>query len=724
MKSIEFLTYTALAVGMMATPLLGSDLRPFMEFEGRWDSAESAAETGLFLPFLLESGDAAFVDLDAAVFDGAMQRGSSGVGYRSRFGSNAVVGAYAYYDYLHTELNNNFHQLSFGAEVLWPIFETRANVYVPLGGGHKAGGFGAGFISGDGFVFREGMERARPGIDAEVGAKVPGISDGTNAQLKVYAGGYWYGGTNLDDVFGARLRAELTFADLPSLPVGSTASLGVAGTYDNEDRFGGSVMARLRIPLNSNSADASDPFDPYTSRVERQGLIKTHLGATGDAEKAVAELNGQTISRVLRVSAASGDATAINTLLASAGSGALLLADGDLGLANSLVLGNGQILVGGGGMLILRGAISGERGTFANRGASTTLTGYDPTQDVVTLASNSAIAGLSIRGGLAGIGSVDTTNLSISNVDISATAHDGIRLTRVGGATIADTKIHDLYVCENSTQCEFSVFDPNTAPYAAISAHGTNNLTVRDTVIDTVTYGIFAGSEIDDSGYPVVITNLASNITLENVVISKSRREGLLFVAADQVKIDRVTVDNSEQGRDMDLVVLQGTSNVTITDTTLKGGINGLMLVTASSMPDESKTTNVRIDGLKIDSTRNAGIFVNPVSGIDFKNVAITNAGTYGMFLYGSDYAFLGGPISDVSFENVRIDNAAQSGLYFLGPSVDLSGNISVTASPRDCKVDVYSSTLLGGSLTQSHGSVLTINGTALDASNLRQRCG
>src|SRR5690606_31774591 len=125
---------------------------------------------------------------------------------------------------------------------------------------------------------------------------------------------------------------------------------------------------------------------------------------------------------------------------------------------------------------------------------ATTLTGYDPAQDVVTMASNSMLSTLSVTGGLAGIGSTGTAGLTIDRVDVSGTAQDGIRLTRVDGAVIENSAIHDLYICTNNTTCEFAVGDPNRAPFAAISAHGTKNLTVRDTAIDNVTYGIFAGS--------------------------------------------------------------------------------------------------------------------------------------------------------------------------------------------------------------------------------------
>lgn len=725
MKNKSILVYALATASAAPLPLYAADWRPSVEIDGTWRSGNSSASGGFFLPILLDSGNALFIDTQGAFIEGGVQRGSIGAGYRMRASDDWVVGVYGYYDYLNSAYDNSFNQLSFGVEALGPVFETRANIYLPLGDDHTLAGMGRGEVSGGKLMFREGMERARRGGDVEAGVRVPLSGASDKMQLKVFAGSYFYGGDNLDDKLGAKLRAELSFADLPGLPGGSTVTIGASGSYDNEDHFKGAAMARLRVPLGaSSSTGPADPFDPLTQRVERNRTIETHRGATGDLEKAIVELNGQTAGNVIDVSAANGDAAAINAIIAAAGDNALILANGAIGLDQSLTLNNGQVLLGGGGLLSLRGASSGGEGWFRNHGAATTLTGYNPAQDVVTMASNSAVSTLSITGGLAAIGGTDASNLMIDRVDISGTSHDGIRFDRVNGAIIQNSSIHDLYICESSTECEFSVFDPNRAPYAAVSAHGTSNLTIRDTEIDNVTYGLFAGSAIDENDWPPVITNAASNITLDNVTISRSRREGLLFVAANDVNLNKVTIDNSMQERDMDLVVLQGTRDVTITDMVLKGGINGLMMVTSSSMPEGAVTTNVNVDGLTIDGTRNAGIFLNPVSGISFKNVAITNAGTYGAFIYGSDWDFLGGPISDITFDNVTIDKAGTAGLYFMGPSLDVKGDVTVTGTPRDCKVDPSWDGSLGGSLTQGPGSVLTVNGRVLDQTNFGGRCG
>ncbi|HEV7308274.1 right-handed parallel beta-helix repeat-containing protein [Ensifer sp.] len=709
----------ALASGtLLSSPSLALDLRPQAEIEGGFFSGGSAASGGFFLPFVLDSGNAIFIDTRGAIENDAVRQGSIGAGYRFRANDQWVIGAYGYYDYLKSTHGNSFSQVSFGLEALSGDLEMRSNFYLPLTGAKSLSAFNAAYVRDHVLVFQEGKERARRGIDAEIGGRLPVFAEDSDVQLKVFGGSYWYGGRNLDDMFGAKLRAELTFADLPGLSEGSTVSLGVTGTYDNEDKLKGAVTARLRIPFGATGS-TGDAFDPMTQRVERATKIRTHAGATGDIETAQFVDSGRDAGRVVNISTASGSASDINALIGAAGANALILADGNLGLDRTLALGNGQTLLGGGGEIAVRGARSGATATFVNTGAATTITGYNPAQDVISMASGSTVSQLSVRGGLAGISATDATNVTVDNVDIAATNHDGIRFTRVNGAVVEGSRIHDLYICENNTTCEFSIYNPNKAPYAAISSVGGRNVTVRDTVIDKVTYGVFAGGEFRKVGrtdYELVTGT--ENVTLDNVTISNSRREGVLLVAGKGAKLDRVTIDNSKQDRDMDLMVLQGTSDVRINDMRLSGGINGLMLVSSPNL--DVKTTNVQVKGLKIDGTRNAGIFFNPVSGIALEDVAVTNAGTYGAYIYGSDYEFLGGPVSDITLKNMTVDKAGKAGLYFSGPTENINGNVTVTNTPKDCLLDTG---WTAGTITQSPGSVLTVNGTKLDQSNAATRC-
>ncbi|MBN9234592.1 MULTISPECIES: inverse autotransporter beta-barrel domain-containing protein [Phyllobacteriaceae] len=697
--------------------------QPILQFDGNLAYGRGSGGIGLFVPFLFDGGaNGAFFDASGSFVEGSARQGSFGLGFRHRAANDWVYGAYGYFDTFNSDHGHSFNQLSFGAEALGPLYEARANVYLPLTDEKAIASLSRAFIAGDELKFRAGGEIARGGFDAEAGLRLPVFPQDIAAQIKVFGGTYWYDGKGaIDDTLGVRARAELSFAGLPGVS-GSTLALGASVSYDKEDRTEFALTARLRVPLGGSSRTGQAAFDPMFQQVERADFLRTYAGATGAVETAEFVANGRTIGKVVAVSAATGDARAINAALAAAGGNALVLASGDIALGQTMQLGTGQYMLGGGGVIGVRGTTSRFEAAFRNDGAATRLAGSNPLANVVAMASGATIEHLAISGGLAGIASNGATGITVRDVEISRTAGDGIRLDNVSGALIEKTKIRDLTICNSNTDCEFAVGDPNRAPYAAISALGTSGLTIRDTVIDSVTYGIFAGSRIDDSGWPPVITHAATGIKLDNVAISKSRREGVLLVAANDVAMNKVTVDNSAQGLDMDLVVLQGTSNVAITDMTLKGGINGLMLVTASTLPEEARTTNVRVNGLTVDDTRNAGIFLNPVSDIHFRDVTITNAGTYGAFIYGSDWDFLGGPVKNVTFDKLRVENAAKAGLYFMGPAVDIGGDVTVKGTPRNCLVSSFGS-YVNGSLTQPPGTALTLNGRELNGGNFKANC-
>ncbi|KQU76519.1 hypothetical protein ASC75_02595 [Aminobacter sp. DSM 101952] len=692
--------------------------QPIVELDGNLAYGHGTGSVGIFLPFLLDGGDGLFFDAGGSFVEGSARQASFGIGYRHRIDNGWLLGAYGYYDVFNSDHGNSFNQLSFGAEALGPIYEARTNIYLPLTDDKYAASLSRAFVSGSDLRIQAGRELARTGADAEAGMRLPVFPDGMAAEMKIFGGAYWYDGdTGLDDTLGVKARTEVSFAGLPGVS-GSTFTLGASVSHDNENDTEFGLTARLRVPLGGSSRSGNAAFDPMFQRVERSDFVRTHADGNGLIEAAEFVHGGRAVGKVVNVDDASGDAAAINAALAAAGQNALVLANGTIALDQAMQLGTGQHMLGGGGVIAVRGTNSRIETAFRNDGQATALHGTDPLANVVAMASGSEIAGVTITGGLAGIASNGASSISIRNVDISQTDGDGIRLDNVTGAAIDNAYIHDLFVCDNNTACEFAVGRPNLAPHAAISALGTSGLSVRNTVIDSVTYGIFAGSRIDQSDWPEVITHAATDIVIDNVTISKSRREGILLVAANDVEMNKVTIDNSEQGLDMDLVVLQGTSDVTITDMTLKGGVNGLMLVSAMSLPEEAATTNVKVKGLDIDGTRNAGIFFNPVSDMHFEDVAITNAGSYGAFIYGSNFQ---GPVSDITFENMRVENASTAGLYFSGPAENIRGDITVVGTPLNCLAD--QGTWSATSLTQTDGSVLTLNGGALDASRMTATC-
>jgi len=103
---------------LLSSPALAVDFRPQAEIEGGFFSGGSGASGGFFLPFVLDSGNAIFIDTRGAIENDSVRQGSIGAGYRFRASDQWVIGAYGYYDYLKSSYGNSFSQLSFGLEAL------------------------------------------------------------------------------------------------------------------------------------------------------------------------------------------------------------------------------------------------------------------------------------------------------------------------------------------------------------------------------------------------------------------------------------------------------------------------------------------------------------------------------------------------------------------------------------------------------------------------------
>lgn len=70
----------------------------------------------------------------------------------------------------------------------------------------------------------------------------------------------------------------------------------------------------------------------------------------------------------------------------------------------------------------------------------------------------------------------------------------------------------------------------------------------------------------------------------------------------------------------------------------------------------------------------------------------------------------------------MKIDGADIAGLYFMGPAVDIGGDVTITNTPRNCLVSGFGP-VVNGSLTQTGGTVLTLNGAELNGANFNATC-
>jgi hypothetical protein len=656
----------------------------------------------LFIPLLGGGDNLWFADLRASFGgDQKVTQGSIGTGYRVRYDDVWTLGANAYFDYLHSDHDNDFGQLGFGLEALSRDWEVRANAYLPVGSVDAAvASANAALIEANTLVFRAGEETVMRGFDGEIGYRLPVFAPDDLTQLKAFAGGYWYQGEDVEDVPGVSARLEFSRAGLPALGNGSRFTLIAGVSYDDERDVRGTFLARLRVPLGATGNQA--PYDPLYRRVERADAIRTHIGATGKAETAIYVETGHAAGKVVRVG--NGDnADEINGALEDAGDGALVLAGGEIAVDSTVQLGTGQFLLGGGAAVEVRGASSGGTAVFRSRAPAATITGTDPDADVIGLGDQSAVAGLAIRGGRDGIAGSGVDGIVVREVDIAGTSSDGIQLFDVESATITASRIHDLTICGiEDEECSFKYDEPDTIRHAAISAVGVKDLIIRDVAIENVTFGLFVANDFDTDDWESPTLIQSERVSVENVSITNSYREGITLVGVQDMNLRNVTVDNSALERSMDLVVMLSVADLSIDGMALKGGANGLMFG-----PPSVGEVNTRIDvaNVFIDNPLNAGVFMNPSTHVSFTNVTIRDGGySGGFFLYGDSSGFFGGPISDVSFDNVRVEGGNAAAVNILGPIENFSGNIVTSNAPSRCSAPF-------GSLTQDAGSSFSIDG-------------
>ncbi|MDQ0350060.1 inverse autotransporter beta domain-containing protein [Ancylobacter vacuolatus] len=674
----------------------------------------------LFLPMLGDTDRLLFLDARASFgSEQEIEQGSVGLGYRFRHENGWVYGINGYFDYLNSQYDNDFTQFGLGVEALSQDWELRANGYLPVGDLEAAlASANAALIEAGRLVFRAGEETALQGFDGEIGYRLPFLTPDDLTQIKLFAGGYWYTGEGVEDVPGVSARVEVSRAGLPAFGNGSRLTLIAGLTYDEQYDTQGIFLARLRVPLGDTSGQA--PYDPLYRRVERSDAIRTHVGATGAAEAAVYTETGAVAGRVVAIGAGD-DAGTINARLVTAGNGALVLASGTVDVDSTVALGTGQYLLGGGGALAVRGAVSGGTAVFRNALPAATLNGTDPLDDVLSLEGNrSAVASLALRGGRSGVVAEGVSGIVMRDLDISGTAEHGISLESVSGATIASTRIHDLATCENNTECEWSIFNPNVVRNAGIAALAVEDLTIRDVSMENVTYGLFVGSQYEEIDWENTITGQSGNLTVQNLSIVNSRREGILLVGVDGAELRSISIDNSAMQRSMDLIVLQKTTHAVLDDLTLKGGINGLMFASSFNLP--GVTTDIAVSNAFIEDTYRAGIFLNPSSDISFTNVTISNPGSYGVYFYGDAYGFAGGPVTGVSFTDVEVIASGSSAVYVSGPIQDISGDIATSNVSVPCSADAGQWS--GTELTQTGGQVFAIGGATVPVGTLSASCG
>jgi parallel beta-helix repeat protein len=452
--------------GARADDVFATRWDPWIETGAQVSSARAIGDADLFVPLSQDSDTLLFADIRGMFDSQDAAEGNFGLGLRQMLPSGWNIGAYGYFDLRRSSYGNRFQQVTLGAEALSEQFDLRANIYLPVGQSEVYMDNGTStsvgpqtsdaIISGGSLAIRHQsvqttttsyeVEKALAGVDAEVGVRLPVFEPGSGFDLRAFAGGYYFDGSDVDPVAGPRARLELVADDLAGLP-GVKLTGGVVYQHDEVRGDQWIAQARLRIPLQPPS-EPRDKGDVMARRmtdaimrdvdiVSNSSQVSTATDETlTSTEAAVSDWNDAAVTSFTQIDGTSQDGADLQAALDAAGTGVIVLVNGTVSTTAGIILNEGQTVLGGGTVLRLRGATSGTEVEWTTGGASGGISGSSSA--LVQMGDDSFLGGISVdnlstAGGSVAINAADGAVLQ--DVDVTSQA-GGIRASGVSGFTI------------------------------------------------------------------------------------------------------------------------------------------------------------------------------------------------------------------------------------------------------------------------------------------------
>ncbi len=554
----------ASAIALCSTAAIASESKwtPTFELEGRVNDDRSLASPKFLIPIMQDETSMFFTDIRTRIDDNNSEEYNVGLGYRQMKGG-WIYGGYVFADYLSSANNFGYWQGTAGVEMLSEIWDLRINGYLPETEVNSLGGGGGGGLIIDGggnFGIAGGgtSERALPGVDAEVGYKLP-IDQ---IDLRVFGGAYYFDAEDFESVAGPKARVELTLNEDNTNFIGNGIEFTLGAQYQNDDERENTLtaLAQFRVPFGQaeNRSKLTPLEKRMTNFIERDVDIVTGSGESGGGttEAATVEINGQSFTKAdLIVNA--GTANIAGDIL-GAGNSSLVIFDGVLGEIDSAIdyiePRDGQYLIGAGTMVNVTGNSSGRIFTDAIPGVRPAVTSLttgvfvlDSEQDVVIkgIDINARDAGILLTGG-------DTFNVLIDDVNIvgrgGPSTNDGIEISlaasdiTIQNSTITDAGVHGIEIRNNSTGI--------TLDNITLSDIGNHGISITSNVNADVTSTDITISNTTGSG---VNTNSSNNIDLDGFTISSTSADAVVINNVDNSSFNNFTFNiNGVDGFDID----------------------------------------------------------------------------------------------------------------------------------------------------------------------------
>jgi hypothetical protein len=449
---------------------------PHIDLEAKPGTKRSLGEADLFIPVAQSADTLLFANLRLRMDDNDSNEGNYGLGIRHMLESGWNIGGYGYFDRRRTEFDNHFNQVTLGVEALSQDWDLRANYYAPVGRrSHNVDSLNTAEVSGTTVLFRGGEERSMGGFDAEIGWRVPLFDASADRQFRIFGGAYHFSESDVPDVSGPRVRAELTFDSVPYLWDGSRFSLGAEWQHDDPRGGQGFLTARLRIPLQVYGKPAST-LTPMERRmadpVVRDIDVVSQTGRFSAPETVTQLAGGGSFTVVNSASTAGND---LDAAVTAAGNNSTVLLAGSFQVTtgNTVSLATGQTLTG---LATVRSA-SG-RTAVISTGAS--INGTSVVGSTVQLNAGGRVSGLTVTNAYSGVGGSavlvadGSTNVVIENSVISATQSgaNGALALNIGQNTSATVRGNTLTATGSGTATTMTALGASGAANTTITVSG------------------------------------------------------------------------------------------------------------------------------------------------------------------------------------------------------------------------------------------------------------
>lgn len=585
------------------------------------DSDHQIGILDLLAPLWQHTDRLLFADVRLVDTSGTGIEGNLGLGYRkleqdsSYFGGEWIWGLYGFYDRRHTASNNNFSQVTIGAELYTDSWLFRGNMYKPessgktvdtLSGSNEVG------LSGTEVILQQtnslvAKEYALPGIDVEVGRR---FDLSNNDEFWLYAGYFNFNRSEAPKIAGPRLRAEYRQYDVLDV-AGSEFSIGAE--FQDDDIRGSKefLFLRLRFPFGERGSKklhhlASKLEQRMTEYVVRDNDIVSFAqdinkpvgsvggpeivagSGTGGTTPIVDPISGESLNVFIVDNAGGGDCTqaspctlAVAQANANYGAGDVIIVTNSAGVVVGNVdlttgaLGTARRQVVGGASAVSLALSSGDTLSITGLGGRPTLNG------TVTLADDASIRNFDIASPGNAIVANGITNASVDDVNINSAAAAGINLQNISG-----------------------------------------NVAVSNSSIQNTT------------GTGILLNNISGSFSIANASISNATGSGIqVGTNTGTVAFTGTTTVGSSGSTAIDLTASTGTINFGDVDITNLGGVTGVSTAGSSGV-----ITMASLDITGTGAANSTGVDITGSTG----SLTVTNAGTIQNVITAFDLDSLG----------------------------------------------------------------------------------